>query len=212
MKPAPSEWTAQSLSDRLGRGERFFVLDVRNREEFASARIEGRAPIPTKNVPYFEMLESAGDDDLVAAVERYVENHLIDELPKDTPLLTVCAKGGTSRLVAQALASLGFDVSNLAGGTAAWGDFYAARIAADSDCVTIMQMARPARGCLSYIVESDGRAAVIDPGRHIARHLEFVASRKTTIAMVIDTHAHADHVSGGRALASYATVPYYLHP
>nr|WP_241966854.1 MBL fold metallo-hydrolase [Haloplanus aerogenes] len=28
----------------------------------------------------------------------------------------------------------------------------------------------------------------------------------------LDTHAHADHVSGGAALAARHNVPYYLHP
>jgi glyoxylase-like metal-dependent hydrolase (beta-lactamase superfamily II) len=209
---APPEWTVQDLSDRLGRGDRFFVLDVRNRDEFESTRIEGRTPLETKNVPYFEMLESADGDDLVASVEQYVKAYLTKDLPTRTPLLAVCGKGGTSRLVAEALHRLGYPVSNLAGGMAAWGDFYESRTAAQHDGVTVTQICRPARGCLSYLIVSDGRAAVVDPGRHVDRYLDVVAKHAATIAMVIDTHAHADHVSGARALAAFANVPYYLHP
>ncbi len=32
------------------------------------------------------------------------------------------------------------------------------------------------------------------------------------MAGVFDTHAHADHVSGGQKLAEIHDVPYYLHP
>ena len=36
-------------------------------------------------------------------------------------------------------------------------------------------------------------------------------SRDLDIVAVADTHAHADHISGGRALATAEDVPYYLH-
>lgn len=209
---APAEWTARELNERVERGDRFAILDVRNRDEFEAARIEGRSPIPTTNVPYFEMLEGAGDDeDLSQAVLQYARANLDGSLPKDTPLLTVCAKGGTSRLVAGALRELGYDVTNLSGGTAAWGDFYAKRTAA-TEAATITQFARSARGCLSYLVDCDGIAAVIDPGRHIEPYLDAAAERTASIRLVIDTHAHADHVSGGPALAARTGATYHLHP
>ncbi|MGH9204876.1 MAG: MBL fold metallo-hydrolase, partial [Vicinamibacterales bacterium] len=212
MNSAAPEWTARDLNDRVERGDRFFILDVRNRDEFERSRIEGRVPIPTTNVPYFEMLESAGDDDdLEAAVARYVEASLSAELPKGTPLLTVCAKGGTSRLVAGALRHLGYDVSNLAGGAAAWGDFYEARSVVTGN-VNIAQIARTARGCLSYLIDSGGSAALIDPGRHVDEYLALAKRHNVNINLVIDTHAHADHVSGGPALANRLGVPYHLHP
>ena len=39
-----------------------------------------------------------------------------------------------------------------------------------------------------------------------------IAERGATLDLVLDTHAHADHISGGPALASRAGVPYHLHP
>ena len=206
------EWTVRDLNDRVERGERLFILDVRNRDEFERSRIEGRVPIQTTNVPYFEMLESAADDDdLEAAVARYVQATLATTLPRDTPLLTVCAKGGTSRVVAGAMRKLGYDVSNLAGGVAAWGDFYDPRVAVDEG-IRILQITRAARGCLSYLIDEDGVAAVIDPARHIDHYLELATRHSTNIKLVVDTHAHADHISGGPALARRLGVPYYLHP
>ena len=205
-----SEWTAQQLSDRISHETPFFLLDVRNRDEFDATRIEGRVPIPTKNVPYFEMLDAA--DDFVTSIEKYAESTLSGELPKTMPLLAVCAKGSTSRLVAEALGHLGYSATSLAGGMAAWGDHHDERPAVEEDGLAVVQVSRPARGCLSYVIESDGHAAVIDPGRHIDRYVDLARKRQASIEIVIDTHAHADHVSGGRALATLVNAPYLLHP
>ncbi|MCL6642459.1 MAG: MBL fold metallo-hydrolase, partial [Candidatus Bipolaricaulota bacterium] len=57
LSATQTEWTVQELKARLDREESFFILDVRNREEFEAWKIEGRRPIPTHNVPYFEILE-----------------------------------------------------------------------------------------------------------------------------------------------------------
>jgi glyoxylase-like metal-dependent hydrolase (beta-lactamase superfamily II) len=53
---------------------------------------------------------------------------------------------------------------------------------------------------------------VIDPLRHVGRYLDVTRARGARIVAVIDTHAHADHISGGRALAAQAAAPYHLHP
>ena len=55
------------------------------------------------------------------------------------------------------------------------------------------------------------QCVVVDPFDDLAPYLQ--ASRDTgmRIAHVIDTHVHADHVSGGRALAEAAGVPYLVH-
>src|SRR5262249_21783796 len=157
------------------------ILDVRNAEEFARTPIEGRSAVRARNVAYFEMLEYAEDDDLAGAIARYAQQHLGDVLPKDMPILAVCAQGGTSHLVAEGLHRLGYRVGNLAGGIAAWSDAYTARTAASSDSATIVQIARPARGCLSYVIESAGRAAVIDPARHVEQYVALANERKLTI-------------------------------
>src|SRR6516225_6077292 len=96
-------WTAADLLERLEHRDRFFLLDVRNRDEFERSRIEGRVPVPALNVPYFEMLEEGGKDDLLDSVVAYAERNLLGQLPQDLPVLTVCAKGGTSEFVANGL-------------------------------------------------------------------------------------------------------------
>lgn len=58
-------------------------------------------------------------------------------------------------------------------------------------------------GCASYLVASraTGDAAVIDPALDIAQYDELLRDRDFRLRYVIDTHVHADHVSGARRLA-----------
>jgi hydroxyacylglutathione hydrolase len=59
-------------------------------------------------------------------------------------------------------------------------------------------------GCLaqaSYLIGSEGEAAVVDPRRDVDEYLEEARSLGLTIQWVIETHLHADFVSGHRELA-----------
>jgi glyoxylase-like metal-dependent hydrolase (beta-lactamase superfamily II)/rhodanese-related sulfurtransferase len=58
-------------------------------------------------------------------------------------------------------------------------------------------------GCSSYIVGShhSHEVAVIDPALDIDQYIDTSHGRDFHIRYVIDTHIHADHVSGARALA-----------
>jgi glyoxylase-like metal-dependent hydrolase (beta-lactamase superfamily II)/rhodanese-related sulfurtransferase len=205
-------WTAGDLLERLERRDKFFVLDVRNRDEFERFRLEGRSPVPAVNIPYFEMLELGGKDEMLDSVVAYVERDLADQLPPNLPILAVCAKGDTSEFVAQGLRRLDYASANLKGGMKAWGEYYATRALVEGSDLAIYQVSRPARGCLSYIVASAGKAIVIDPLRHLHPYLDLVRDQGLSIEGVIDTHGHADHISGGVALAAQTGASYYLHP
>ncbi len=68
-------------------------------------------------------------------------------------------------------------------------------------------------GCLahaSYLVSSQGRAAVIDPQRDVDIYLQAAASHNLKIEHVIETHLHADFVSGHRELAERSGARIYL--
>lgn len=56
---------------------------------------------------------------------------------------------------------------------------------------------------LSYLVgdKSSGKAAVIDPRRDVDVYIELARQKKVTITHVLETHIHADLVSGARELA-----------
>jgi glyoxylase-like metal-dependent hydrolase (beta-lactamase superfamily II)/rhodanese-related sulfurtransferase len=60
-------------------------------------------------------------------------------------------------------------------------------------------------GCLahaSYLIGSDGEAAVVDPQRDVDQYLEEAKAQGLKIKFVIETHLHADFVSGHRELAA----------
>lgn len=59
-------------------------------------------------------------------------------------------------------------------------------------------------GCLahaSYLIGSEGEAAVVDPQRDVDQYLEEAKANNLKIKYVIETHLHADFVSGHRELA-----------
>jgi len=60
-------------------------------------------------------------------------------------------------------------------------------------------------GCLahaSYLIGSDGAAAVVDPQRDVDHYIEEATSQGLSINYVIETHLHADFVSGHMELAA----------
>src|SRR5512142_2515370 len=68
-------------------------------------------------------------------------------------------------------------------------------------------------GCASYLVgcEAKGSAAVIDPDRDVQKYLDTAAARGLQITQIIETHLHADHVSGNTDLAARTGAAVYLH-
>ena len=58
-------------------------------------------------------------------------------------------------------------------------------------------------GNSSYLVDlGDGRALVLDPERDPSPYLEAAERRRLTVAYTVETHLHADFVSGSRELAA----------
>src|SRR4029453_18226381 len=76
-----------------------------------------------------------------------------------------------------------------------------------------VQVERFFLGCLahaSYMIASEGVAAVIDPQRDVDIYLEAAAGRNWKIEHIIETHLHADFVSGHRELAERTGARIYL--
>lgn len=53
----------------------------------------------------------------------------------------------------------------------------------------------------SYLLESEGKAVVIDPKRDIDAYLSYAEANEIKITHVLETHIHADYASGATALA-----------
>lgn len=125
------------------RREKLFLLDVRNRDEFAKVPLQRREPLLATNAPYFELLELGGQKEMVDSVVACVEQHLAGQIPRDLLVLGVCARGDTSEYVAQGLHRLGYFSSNLKGGMKACGESCSTRTVIESPELAIYQCAMP---------------------------------------------------------------------
>jgi hydroxyacylglutathione hydrolase len=69
-------------------------------------------------------------------------------------------------------------------------------------------------GCASYLIgdPSSGEAFVVDPAYAIERYLEASSAEGVRIVRVLETHTHADHVSGHGRFALEQHVPVSVHP
>jgi glyoxylase-like metal-dependent hydrolase (beta-lactamase superfamily II)/rhodanese-related sulfurtransferase len=68
-------------------------------------------------------------------------------------------------------------------------------------------------GCASYLIgdESSGEAVVIDPAYEVAQYLDAAEAEGVRIVRVLETHTHADHVSGHGRLALEHGIPVAIH-
>ena len=187
----PHSITPDALHERLRAGDSLTVLDVRNRDEFESWRVSGPG-VDARQLPLTRVVAAeatGGVGDLAAGF--------------DGPVVVVCARGESSDHVAELLRNEGADAANLDGGMDAWARLYVARELDDApDDVSVVQYQRPSSGCLGYLLVADDEAAVVDPLRAFAeRYAADAAERGATLRYALDTHVHADHVSGVRAVA-----------
>ncbi|MFT0800032.1 MBL fold metallo-hydrolase [Bacillus swezeyi] len=191
--------SAKEVTEKVLKKESFFILDVRNQDAFSDWKIEG-SRVEHLNVPYFELIDGA--------------DKIADQVPKDKDVLVVCAKQGSSEMVAQHLADAGFErVFVLKGGMKAWSEcLHPVKIGGLKEGGSIYQFVRMGKGCLSYFIESDGEAIVVDPARTVDAYIDFAKEKNVTIKHVIDTHLHADHISGGRLLRERTGAVYNLPP
>jgi glyoxylase-like metal-dependent hydrolase (beta-lactamase superfamily II) len=67
------------------------------------------------------------------------------------------------------------------------------------------QMFDPETSTLTYLLADDqGSAVIIDPVlEHVDRYLALLKSLQLTLRMVLDTHVHADHITGSQALRKH---------
>lgn len=185
----------EELKDRLDNNKVKFLLDLRNEDEFESWRIESCFEMESVNIPQI---------DFVGEEERH-----FNRFPRDKQMIVVCAHGDSSKYTAELLQKEGFDALNLEGGMDLWSEYYQKNTVSDDPL--IYQFNRISRGCLSYLILSDGAAVVIDAPRHLDHIIELIESERLHLAYVFDTHLQADHISGGRALAEKTGCSYYIN-
>lgn len=176
------------LAARLGTETAPAVVDVREPFEFEAWSIPGSINIPL------------GGLETRAA-----------ELPTDREVVTVCGSGNRSALAAEIVSHVGRRTANLAGGMQAWGTFYD-DVTLEVGDVRIVQVRRRGKGCLSYLVGAGDTAFVVDPGADVEVYTKLADEHGWTISRIFDTHLHADHLSGARALRELTGATLHLNP
>jgi len=188
--------TAEQVAHLVMNREELFILDVRNRNEFENWKIEG-VNIDIVNIPYFELLEG-------------IETSL-ELIPPKKRILVVCAKEGASKFVAEQIVEAGHkEVYYLEGGMKSWSEYLQPVKVFQDDKVKVYQFIRVGKGCLSYLVISGKEAMVIDPSRLTNAYIDLAQKEGATITHIVDSHLHADHISGGKRLADETGATYYL--
>ena len=92
--------------------------------------------------------------------------------------MTICNAGHVSQTAAAVLAGRGFDARSLAGGMKAWSlAWNTARVPVADPSVETIQVRRTGKGCLSYVIGSEGVAAVIDPSLPLDVYLAVARDR-----------------------------------
>ena len=118
-----------------------FLIDVRDSSEFSEYRIPGSTNIP---------------------LEDLFDSEIVEMIPKDKEIVTICPHGNRAMVASYALARSGVDSKTLADGLAGWNQVLKP-VTVVKEPTKIIQLQKVGKGCLSHIVESDGKAIVIDP-------------------------------------------------
>jgi glyoxylase-like metal-dependent hydrolase (beta-lactamase superfamily II) len=190
--------TSSDVTKKLFNKEALFILDVRNESDFKDWKIEG-GNFDYLNVPYFDLLDGVEE--------------ILDKIPADKEILVVCAKEGSSVMIAKMLSDEGLTVSYLKGGMESWSEHLEpVKVGDIKDGGEIYQFVRIGKGCLSYMIVSNGEAALIDATRMTDIYSNFAANIGANIKHVFDTHLHADHISGGKVIAEKTNATYWLPP
>ncbi|WP_372789944.1 MBL fold metallo-hydrolase [Paraconexibacter sp.] len=174
---------ANELVARLAADEPVTILDIR---DDAAWTIE--APnVTVRHVPAH--CAAATLDDLAR------------DLPDDTVIL--CNRGVTAQQLADRLLAKGRMLPVLLGGLRGWiATLRPVPVDLGVEDLRVLQIQRPGRGCLSYLVASGDQALVVDPAPDAQFYADLASELSVEIRDVVDTHLHADHLSGARELAA----------
>ena len=183
------EITINRLREWLDSGQKVEILDIRPQADYHAWHIPG-----SRNIDVYHALHSG----LPGLLADY-------KAPAGTPVVAVCFVGQTSRVAAGYLRARGIPALSLTGGMQAWSQAWnTAEVPLPGGSTRVIQVRRTGKGCLSYLVGSEGEALVIDASVDPQVYLDLAAGQGWRIAQVLESHIHADHISRARLLAEMA--------
>lgn len=192
------ELTSKQLTKKILNGESMFILDVRPKDAFDDWKVEGKN-VKIINKPFSELKDN------LESVQS--------TLPRNEIIYVICAKGNSSTKTAEMLVEAGMDnIYSVNGGMQAWSEYLEPVKIGDVSGGSLYQFVRIGKGCLSYAIVSNGEVAFVDPSRLLEPYKKFIQDHKVSVKAVLDSHLHADHISGGRSLSNEYNSPYHLPP
>ena len=183
--PEVGQIDPDTFERELRDGADVVVLDTRERSTFVEWHVDA-ANARLINIPEAELVQDpAGALAQVDATSR---------------VRVICNAGNASLRVAAALEGHASEILSVRGGLIGWS-----RVLEHDDVpvggpIALVQFRREARGCLSYMLIAGNQAMVVDPAPDVMPYLAVAEQRGAVITRVLDTHIHADHLSGARDL------------
>jgi glyoxylase-like metal-dependent hydrolase (beta-lactamase superfamily II)/rhodanese-related sulfurtransferase len=176
----------------------YMLVDIRTENEYKDWNIKG-----TVNLPINSLVAEGNFTEIKKELQK---------LPKDKLIVTICARGINSQVASSILREMDYNSVALEKGMKGWNenfDIYKL----DFPAFTVVQFIRIGKGCLSYIIyDNQTRAtAVFEPSVFIYEYEDYITANKLNVEFIIDTHAHADHFSGGMELAKALNISYYVN-
>ncbi len=176
----------------------YLLVDIRTENEYADWNIKG-----TMNLPINTLISEGNYSAIKSELQK---------LPKDKVIVTICTRGINSQVASSMLRTMGYNSAALEKGMKGWNenfDIYKL----DFPTFTAVQFVRIGKGCLSYIIYDNKTksAAIFEPAVFIDEYEDYITANGLKANYVIDTHAHADHFSGGMELAKALKLDYYVN-
>ena len=170
------------------------LLDVRPGDQRSIARLDGDRWIPLDELP-----------DRVA------------ELPSSSSFVVYCHHGGAAHRAAELLRRTGRTrVAALDGGIDEYARVVDPTIPRYRDPPggpwVLQQFPNRRTGCLAYLLrdrDSD-EAIVVDPGHDVGPYVEALRRQHLRLRAIVETHTHADHLSGHAELHRRTSAPIWL--
>lgn len=174
------------------------ILDIREANKFNDWHINGSQNIDV----YMDIWK----DNLETVKQKF------SSLPKDKKIVTVCNAGVTSEKASMLLESLGYDTLVLEKGMMGWNTLHQAVDVINENDLLLKQIIRPGKGCLSYLIGSNSKKEcfIVDPSQFVEEYIKMAKDMGFKIRGVIETHVHADHLSGAKLLTSKTSTKYYV--
>jgi len=174
------------------------ILDIRASDNFNDWKIKN-----SKNIDVYQDIWQGNIDKV---------KEKLSSLPKDKKIVTVCNAGVTSQKASELLESLGYNTLVLEKGMMGWNSLHQNVDVINEGDLLLKQIIRTGKGCLSYLIGSNStkECFIVDPSQFVNEYTELVKELGFTIKGVLETHVHADHLSGAKLLADKTKTKYYI--